>query len=290
MEIWRPIENYNGIYEVSNLGYVKRIKNSNRCKHERILKNKTKKNGYKFVCLSNNGKYRYFHVHRLVAFAFIENKESKLFVNHKDMDKSNNSVSNLEWVTGKENMKHARENKKFKHNTTKGLNNKSSIQIAQKSGNEILYVWESSSFAAKNYNISSSAIDKAKRLNTKCLGFYWSAIDKETYMDKVVQNTKEPPLYLGNKRYRDMSFARIARSNNLDKIDKKFLIDVGVQCFMKYRQLIRREYDLYVKEKKSLTYVPTCKRFGCWDNFKELVFNELKRYISHQTNKTTYIK
>lgn len=68
------------------------------------------KNGYKQVCLFENGKRHYFSVHRLVALTFIPNSENKPQVNHIDGNKLNNTVSNLEWVTNAENMQHAERN------------------------------------------------------------------------------------------------------------------------------------------------------------------------------------
>ena len=102
MEIWKDIPEYEGIYQVSNTGKVKRID-----KKEKMLKNNLCGNGYYYVYLSKNGKVRKFKVNRLVAQAFIENPENKPFVNHIDGDKLNNNVENLEWVTQSENMLHA---------------------------------------------------------------------------------------------------------------------------------------------------------------------------------------
>lgn len=73
-------------------------------KFNRYLKLTKTKNGYYFVNLSKNGAYTSHYVHRLVAEAFIPNPDNKPEVNHIDEDKSNNSVSNLEWVTRKENI------------------------------------------------------------------------------------------------------------------------------------------------------------------------------------------
>ena len=67
----------------------------------------TNDRGYKTIGLTYGGVARYFKVHRLVAFAFIPNPLNKPFINHKDGDKSNNRVGNLEWVTSRENNAHA---------------------------------------------------------------------------------------------------------------------------------------------------------------------------------------
>ena len=96
MEIWKNIEGYEGLYQVSNLGKVKR--------NNHILKPGIHKKGYTYVNLSKNGKVSTYRVHRLIAETFIDNPENKSEVNHKDENKLNNNVNNLEWVTRKENL------------------------------------------------------------------------------------------------------------------------------------------------------------------------------------------
>ena len=99
-EIWRPIEGYEGLYEVSNTGLIRSLDrfvgNRNRIKGK-ILSIKIEKNGYCSVALSKYGKMKRYLVHRLVAQEFIPNTEGLPQVNHKDEDKTNNRVENLEW-------------------------------------------------------------------------------------------------------------------------------------------------------------------------------------------------
>lgn len=105
-EIWKDIPEYEGLYQVSNLGRIKSLprKNNKRIINKEIIKVFTKlPNGYLKVGLSKNGKTKYYFVHRLVAEVFIPNLENKPCVNHKDCNRKNNDVSNLEWVTHKEN-------------------------------------------------------------------------------------------------------------------------------------------------------------------------------------------
>ena len=100
-EIWKTIEGYENLYEVSSYGRIKRVV-SIKCRHSRILK-QVINNGYHYVCLSKEGKAIRFAVHRIVAFAFIPCKNAKLHIDHIDGDRSNNNVTNLRWVTQKAN-------------------------------------------------------------------------------------------------------------------------------------------------------------------------------------------
>jgi len=102
-EIWKDIDGFEN-YQVSNLGRVKSIGNSFSRK-EKILKDRIYKPGYNTVILYKNKKQKSFLVHQLVAVAFLDHKicGHKLVVNHKDFNKLNNNVDNLEIVTAREN-------------------------------------------------------------------------------------------------------------------------------------------------------------------------------------------
>lgn len=111
--IWKEIEGYEGHYQVSNTGLVKSIKKKKRLRirskitaTEILLRPKTKKNGYLEVSLCLNAVTKSYLVHRLVAIHFIPNPYNKPDVNHKFGDKKSNNVSDLEWVTEKENTLH----------------------------------------------------------------------------------------------------------------------------------------------------------------------------------------
>lgn len=112
-EIWKDIPNYEGLYQVSNLGNVKSVKRIvSRAKNgtgdlplkSRILSPTTYPKGYKKVTLRKNNESKYFFVHRLVAEAFIPNPNNYPYVNHKDENPSNNFSNNLEWCTNEYNM------------------------------------------------------------------------------------------------------------------------------------------------------------------------------------------
>ncbi|MBQ9488273.1 MAG: NUMOD4 motif-containing HNH endonuclease [Selenomonadaceae bacterium] len=102
-EIWRDVKDFEGIYQVSNLGRVKSFYG----KEPRILKPGEHWNGYLGVVLFKNDHRKTYSVHRLIAEAFIPNPENKSMVNHKDGNKQNNCLENLEWATRSENVLHA---------------------------------------------------------------------------------------------------------------------------------------------------------------------------------------
>lgn len=98
-EIWRTIEGYNGMYQVSNLGNVKSL----RFGKERVLKTAFDNNGYHRLGLYKDGKVKKWYVHRLVCEAFIPNPDDKPCIDHINTDRTDNRVENLRWATVKEN-------------------------------------------------------------------------------------------------------------------------------------------------------------------------------------------
>lgn len=105
MEKWLPVKGYEGLYEVSDMGRVRSLKRATT--HGVVLIPKQTKKGYLRVTLSKNNQKATKTVHRLVAIAFIDNPENKAEVNHKNGVRTDNRVSNLEWVTRSENELHA---------------------------------------------------------------------------------------------------------------------------------------------------------------------------------------
>jgi len=100
-EIWKDIPNYEGVYQVSNIGRVKSLKSG----EEKLLKPQKHRDGYMQVGLYKEGVGKLFKVHRLVMLAFVS--ESDLQVNHINGIKTDNHLENLEYCTGSQNIKHA---------------------------------------------------------------------------------------------------------------------------------------------------------------------------------------
>ena len=116
-ENWRDVVGYEGKYEVSDKGNIRSVKRTitRSNGHKFWIKSTIRRtsihcSGYEIVSLSNDCKSKTKRVHRLVAEAFLSNKDNKKCVNHKDGNKLNNKLENLEWVTHSENLNHAYEN------------------------------------------------------------------------------------------------------------------------------------------------------------------------------------
>lgn len=103
IEEWKDIPGYEGVYEISNLGRVRR--------NGKILK-PLKDSGYLRAHLSKNGIAKKVLIHRLVAFAFIPNPNNYPEINHKDEDKTNNTVENLEWCSREYNINYGTRNER----------------------------------------------------------------------------------------------------------------------------------------------------------------------------------
>ena len=108
-EIWKDIDGYEGLYKVSNLGRVKSLNYLRKGIEKERIPNKNN-SGYLIVGLHKDGKIKNFLIHRLVAEAFIENVNDLPQVNHKDENKLNNCVENLEWCSAKYNSNYGEHN------------------------------------------------------------------------------------------------------------------------------------------------------------------------------------
>lgn len=174
IEEWKPIADYEGLYEISSLGNVRsldRVMYNKRWNKDQLIKGKDLKpslykNGYLRIELTDmDGNRKKHPVHKLVALAFIPNPNNYPQVNHKDEDKTNNSVSNLEWCTAKYNINYG---------TWKDRHQK---QIAQYNVNGTLVATYKSLTDAAKEGFTISQISKCcnGKLNTH-KGFRWTFI------------------------------------------------------------------------------------------------------------------
>lgn len=169
-EIWKPVKGYEGEYEVSNLGRVKSL--PRKTTSGKLLKYSDNGNGYQHLVLTKNGSQRDFYVHRLVAQTFIPNPDNLPEVNHKDENKANNCVDNLEWCNKKYNMNYG--------TAIKRASEKQMFHISQYTINgEYVASYYGLSEAANAINVGKSAITNClKGRSQLCGGFIWKYKDK----------------------------------------------------------------------------------------------------------------
>lgn len=159
MEMWKSIEGYEGLYEISNIGLVRNVKSNH------LLK-PLNSNGYLVICLCKNGKQKMFRIHRLVAAAFIPNPNNYPCVNHKNEIKTDNRVENLEWCTEKYNCNYGTRNKRRIEKQSKPIRCIENGTI-YKSGNEIQ---KRLGFSAGNINLCCHGKLKS------AYGYHWEFV------------------------------------------------------------------------------------------------------------------
>lgn len=158
-EIWKPIDNYEDLYEVSNFGRVFSHKRN------RILRSGDY-HGYKSVYLSKDGVRKKYFVHRLVAQMFIERSaDDGELINHIDNNPSNNTVDNLEWCTQSQNIKHAHNCGRMPTFSTKRID-----QLSL--SGDFIRSWESISGAEQELGIQNSHISECCRGKVRQAGGY----------------------------------------------------------------------------------------------------------------------
>lgn len=182
-EIWESVKNYEGLYEVSNMGRVKSLSRSVKCHNgqtrtfnEKILTlHQSKitdrhKNPTYHVELWKNNTREVFRIHRLVASTFISNPENKPQINHIDGDRKNNRVDNLEWCTNSENMLHSYATGLTKPRGCKAIKGTSKDQ-------KVTLEFPSIEEASRAINGNPDAIRAAlKGRSSSSCGYYWKYI------------------------------------------------------------------------------------------------------------------
>ena len=165
MEIWKDIPNYEGYYQASNLGRIKSLLfqnnlNNKKYKREKILKPKVTKDNCSRVELWKDGKHKTYLTYRLVALTFLGKPKEGMTVNHKDGNRLNNNIDNLEWCTRKENIQHAYRTGLYKRQK------KVKIENIENGGiNNFRSLAEASKYIGKNKGYISGQIIKNKYAN-----------------------------------------------------------------------------------------------------------------------------
>lgn len=176
MDLWKDIPNFEGLYQANINGEIRSLYTN------KILKPEKSKNGYMKVMLCKNKKRKLFSVHRLIIETFI-GKVDDMDVNHKDCNKQNNKLSNLEYCTRSDNIKHSFDNKLQiakkgqEHPLYKkyGKENKTSRKVEQYDlNNNFIKLWDSimdveRELGINNGNVSSCC--NGKKMSAG--GFKW---------------------------------------------------------------------------------------------------------------------
>ena len=248
-EEWKDIKGYEGLYQVSNKGRVKSIRNNI------ILKPIISDKGYYRVDLSKNNNKDRIRVHRLVAQAFIPNPNNYPQVNHKDENKSNNRVDNLEWCTDKYNHDYGTRNER----ATKHLADFNSISVVQLDNNhKLIKVWKSAS------SVNIQGIEH-QHISECCSGkiityknYYW--LYKKDY-DLWIKSKGNQEIWQPLKGFNNYL---ISNFGNIKTINGKIISSYSNQN--SYQLLIKlvnngHEHSYKIDELVALTFIPNANTF-----------------------------
>lgn len=177
-EVWKDVLEYEGFYQVSNYGNVRSVErvirhNSKDGKHalrklrSKLIRKELNCNGYYIVGLHKNGTHVKRTIHRLVAIAFIPNPDGKETVNHKDGDRANNNMENLEWCSQSENIIHA---SRILHTLTYHGKSVRCVETGE--------IFPSIKKAAQKYGVAGTNLGNAIRGKgqNRCAGYHWEYI------------------------------------------------------------------------------------------------------------------
>jgi hypothetical protein len=225
-EEWRIVPQNNN-YEVSNLG---RVRNK---KKKRILKKRVHLSGYETIGLMTRSKQKIFSVHRLVAQAFILNPNNFPYVNHKDRNKTNNRVTNLEWVNNSMNVKHFIDTGR---NTYKRAVRQYDLQ------NNFIKEFDSIKEAAKAVKCTSESISTCASGKIKtCRGFVWK------YTKKIKEKAREDIPW---KEIQGYPGYRIYNNGQIysEKINRYLILRVvnGYHKIHLYRNNTQKNYYIHI--------------------------------------------
>ena len=196
MEIWKDVIGYEGLYQVSNLGRVKSFWSDKYLDGKILSPSFDSKQKYLFVGLHKDKVVKQVYVHRLVAQTFIPNPYKLPCINHKDENKTNNCVDNLEWCTIKYNSNYGRAKERMIESRKRNPNYQQSIiqgqltrnklkcsgaekKVEQYSlGGEFIKEWKSLTEVEKTCGISRSGITRCcLGIFKQCKGYLWKFKD-----------------------------------------------------------------------------------------------------------------
>lgn len=259
MEIWKKIENYEGYYEISNYGRVRSLdrliffKNNqgSRFYKGKILKQKYH-NGYAYVNLNKNKNMEVIAVHILVAKHFLSNPKKLPCVNHKDGVKSNNHVTNLEWVTYAENNYQALINN-LKTNNIQGLltskkekriaivcyENNQIIQVSNCSRELANWLIKNNKTKTKNIETLSRIIRKYSKENKKYYNFKFERIELKK---ELLENQKKILILKDNKV---LEIFETTKKCAEWLLEKKYLIEVNRSTIARHIRKIKNTKKTY---------------------------------------------
>lgn len=247
-ELWKPIENFENNYKISSYGNIQNIKTG------KILKPCNKGGYFNISIIDNNKIKKCFYVHRLVANAFIENPENKKEVNHKDKNKINNNVNNLEWNTRIENSNHRCKNLLIKTNKNKvvlRLDNKTGDILEKYNSIKEAGIWAfNNNFTKTPHNGRNAIGNNITGLSLNAYGFKWVLEEIEEIENEIWKNIKiNNDEILQNTNYQVSNLGRY--KNYTGKIIENYKI---TEC-KKYIRVIIKNKTYYLHRLIALTFL-----------------------------------
>lgn len=166
-EEWRDIKDYEGLYQVSNFGNVRNLNYYGKTHRIELLKLQKTRDGYIRVGISKNSYQKFFRVHRLVAQAFIPNPLNLPQVNHKDENRSNNCVDNLEWCDAPYNSSYGTRGERISKNKSKPV-------YQYTLDGELVKIWSSTQECGRNGYTQINVSKCCRGILKKHNGYRWS--------------------------------------------------------------------------------------------------------------------
>lgn len=265
MEEWRPIKDFEN-YHISNYGNVKNIVTN------KILRN-TDKDGYYCVALVNNKIRKGFKVHRLVAQQFIDNPENKSDVNHKDKNKHNNHINNLEWNTRKENNIHRSFGTKITTNKNKPIYriDKETNDIIEKYNSiELAAEWAYNNELTKTVHNGRNAIGNVVTgLSKTAYGYLWELEKDIDNLESEIwkQITRNSKTYFVSNLGRFKNFFGIIIKNQKPSAGGYFVISIDGVTYRLHR-VVAEEFIPNPENKQQVNHKDGNKLNNCVDNLE----------------------